>query len=146
MRAPYQILAIPFRLENGQPQYCVFHRADMDQWQFIAGGGEDRETPKEAAVREIWEESGWRAAEVLTLRSVCCIPVDIFPYRHTYAWPSDLYVVPEYAFGFACAGEPTLSREHLEYAWLSYEEARDRLKWDSNRTALYELHRRLLEK
>ena len=22
--------------------YCVFHRADHDQWQFIAGGGEDK--------------------------------------------------------------------------------------------------------
>ena len=30
--------------------YCVFHRADHDQWQFIAGGGEDNETPLAAAL------------------------------------------------------------------------------------------------
>ena len=41
MRAPFQILAIPYQIVDGSPLYCVFHRADHDQWQFIAGGGED---------------------------------------------------------------------------------------------------------
>ena len=49
MRAAFQILAIPYRIIDGTPRYCVFHRADHDQWQFIAGGGEDEETPLEAA-------------------------------------------------------------------------------------------------
>lgn len=49
MRAPFQILAIPYQIVDGSPKYCVFHRADHDQWQFIAGGGEDNETPLEAA-------------------------------------------------------------------------------------------------
>ena len=49
MRAPFQILAIPNRIVDGTPMYCVFHRADHDQWQFIAGGGEDNETPLAAA-------------------------------------------------------------------------------------------------
>ena len=52
MRAPFQILAIPYRIVDGTPMYCVFHRADHDQWQFIAGGGEDNETPLAAAKRE----------------------------------------------------------------------------------------------
>ena len=38
MRAPFQILAIPYQIVDGSPKYCVFHRADHDQWQFIAGG------------------------------------------------------------------------------------------------------------
>ena len=38
MRAPFQILAIPYRVVDGEVQYCVLHRADHDQWQFIAGG------------------------------------------------------------------------------------------------------------
>ena len=58
MRAPFQILAIPYRIINGAPLYCVFHRADFDQWQFIAGGGEDDESPVQAARREISEEGG----------------------------------------------------------------------------------------
>ena len=58
MRAPFQILAIPYQIVNASPLCCVFHRADHDQWQFIAGGGEDNETPLEAAKRETFEEGG----------------------------------------------------------------------------------------
>ena len=57
MRVPFQILAIPYKFENGIPIYCFFHRSDYDQWQFIAGGGEDEEIPMEAAKIEISEES-----------------------------------------------------------------------------------------
>lgn len=34
----------------------------------------------------------------------------------------------------------------MEYSWLSYEEAMQRITWDSNKTALYELNCRLLSK
>ena len=57
MRAAFQILAIPYRIIDGSPFYCVFHRADFDQWQFIAGGGEDNETPLESAKRETFEQN-----------------------------------------------------------------------------------------
>lgn len=144
MRAPFQILAIPYRMVDGTPIYCVFHRSDHGQWQFIAGGGEDQETPSEAAVREISEEGGVNAAQVIALTSMCYIRADIFPKRHQYGWPQDLYVLPEYAFGFECTEDIKLSHEHTECVWLSFEEVHAKLKWDSNRTALYELHCRLL--
>ena len=143
MRAPFQILAIPYRMVDGEPSYCVFHRSDQDQWQFIAGGGEDREAPIEAAVREISEEGGVTAENVIPLTSMCYIRADIFPKRHLYGWPKDMYVLPEYAFGFACEQEITLSHEHTACVWLNFKEAYAKLKWDSNRTALYELHCRL---
>ncbi len=143
MRAPFQILAIPYKIINGRPHYCIFHRADFDQWQFIAGGGEDDETPVQAAVREIFEESGVVVDNLIQLKSMCYIPTDIFPKRHLYNWAPDTYVLPEYAFCFACKEDIKLSHEHTECLWLTYEEARSKLKWDSNRTALYELNCRL---
>ena len=143
MRAPFQILAIPYRVVEGTPSYCVFHRSDHGQWQFIAGGGEDLETPAEAAVREISEEGGVFGVKVIPLTSMCYIRADIFPKRHLYGWPEDVYVLPEYAFGFACVEEIKLSHEHTECVWLSFEDAYAKLQWDSNRTALYELHCRL---
>ena len=143
MRAPFQILAIPYRITRGVPSFCVFHRSDYDQWQFVAGGGEDDETPAQAAKREVSEEAGVHVDDMVELKSMCCIPTDIFPKKHLYNWPADTYVVPEYAFGFACADEICLSGEHTECVWLSYEEAREKLTWDSNRTALYELNCRL---
>ena len=140
MRAPFQILAIPYKYENGILMYCILHRSDCDQWQFIAGGGENQESPPEAAKREILEEGGIEANDVIALKSMCYVPVEIFRRRHLYGWPDDMYVIPEYSFGFECTEELVLSHEHTERIWLPYKEARERLQWDSNKTALYELN------
>lgn len=145
MRAPFQILAIPYRAEP-ELRFCVLHRADHDQYQFVAGGGEDGETEAEAAKREIFEETGVRASQILPLRSMAFLPVDVIAEKHRKLWSRDTFVIPEYAFAFACDGEISLSDEHLDLEWLSYEQAMARLTWDSNKTALYELNCRLLAK
>lgn len=145
MRAPFQILAIPYKQDN-EIMYGLFHRADMDQWQFIAGGGEDEETPKEAAIREIYEEAGIKTADVIELVSMAYIPANVISEKHRQYWSKDTFVLPEYHFAFACDGDIQISNEHSECIWVSYEEAVKKLTWDSNRTALYELNCRLLEK
>ena len=68
MRAPFQILAIPYKYQNDTLLYCILHRSDYDQWQFIAGGGEDKETPEDAAKREIREEGGISVDNIILLR------------------------------------------------------------------------------
>ncbi|MGX8714365.1 MAG: NUDIX domain-containing protein, partial [Lachnospiraceae bacterium] len=73
MRAPFQILAIPYR-KREKYQFCVFHRADIDQYQFVAGGGEDDEDAYEAAVREIREETKVSAGALVPLTSMAFIP------------------------------------------------------------------------
>jgi dATP pyrophosphohydrolase len=142
VRAPFQILAIPYRILDGNPIYCIFHRADLDQWQFIAGG-EDLELPFEAAKREAREESGIESDCWIPLESLCHIPITVISERARRHWDPDIYVIPEYSFGFLCTGEIRLSREHAECLWLPYEDAMKRLQWDSNRTALYELNCRI---
>jgi len=146
MRAPYQILAIPYQIADGKPVFCVLHRADCDQWQFVAGGGEDRETPEEAAIREISEEAGIFSAKVFRLASMCYIPAGVISEDRRIGWPANTFVIPEYAFAFPCDSDPVLSHEHDRFLWLDYESARKLLQWDSNRTALYELHQHILNK
>ena len=80
-------------------------------WQFIAGGGEDDETPEMAARREaneeagIIEESGW-----IRLDSVASIPRSAFGAAH---WPKSSYVIPEYCFAVEMKkSELTISQEH----------------------------------
>ena len=143
MRASFRILAIPYQIVNGSPRYCVFHRADHDQWQFIAGGGEDNETPLEAARRETFEEGGIQSDKWVELKSLDYIPVAIISEKRRQHWDKDTYVIPEYTFGFECQEDIQLSHEHTECVWLTYEEANQKLIWDSNRTALYELNCRL---
>ena len=143
MRAPFQILAIPYRIVDGTPKYCAFHRSDCDVWQFIAGGGEDAEIPLEAAEREVMEEAGVRSDSWIELKSLSYLPVTVISEKCRRHWNGDVYVIPEYTFGFECCADTKLSREHTECAWLTYDEAMKKLKWDSNRTALYELNCRL---
>ena len=108
MRAPFQILAIPYRKKQ-EYQFCVFHRADIDQYQFVAGGGEDVEKPSDAAVREIWEETGIVAASVIPLTSMAYIPASVISEKHRKSWAKDTFVIPEYAFGFECSADIILS-------------------------------------
>ena len=71
------------------------------------------------------------------------IPATHFADRHL--WGTDVYVIPEDNFGVEVKNEEIcLSAEHKECVWLDYEAARKRLEWDSNKTALWELHSRLL--
>lgn len=143
MRAPFQVFAIPYRLIHGSPVFCVFHRADMDRWQFIAGGGEDDETPLEAAKRETAEEGGVSGQSWIELKSLAYIPAEVIQERHRRNWPKDTYVIPNYPFAFACEEDIRLSHEHRDCVWLGYEEAAEKLSWESDRIALYELRCRL---
>lgn len=144
MRAPFQILAIPYRKRQAY-QFCVFHRADTDQYQFVAGGGEENEKPAESAAREIYEETSVKAEHILPLTSMAYIPANVISKKHRDLWSPDTIVIPEYAFAFKCDSEMALSREHTGLEWMTYEEALSKLTWDSNKTALYELNCRLLK-
>jgi len=144
MRAPFQILAIPYR-ENTEFEFCVLHRSDIDQYQFVAGGGEDDEKPIDAALREIFEETAVKAEKIIPLTSLTYVPSKIISEKHRKFWSKGTYVIPEYAFAFKCDSEILLSDEHTGFEWLSYDEAVKRLTWDSNKTALYELYCRLHE-
>ena len=144
MRAPFQILAIPYKLEPIL-QYCVLHRSDIDQYQFVAGGGEDDEKPIEAAAREIYEETSVKAVNIMPLTSRTYIPANVISKKHRDLWPHDTIVIPEYTFGFECDSEIALSSEHTGLEWMTYDDAVSRLTWDSNKTALYELNDRLLK-
>ena len=59
-------------------------------------------------------------------------------------WPASISEIPEHAFAFETGADPCLSTEHTDFAWLDYETAFELLRWDSNRSALWELQDRLL--
>lgn len=139
MREPYQILSIPYRIVDGTPLFCIFHRADSSYWQFIAGGGENGETPIEAAKRETIEELGIDPKNIKQLTCVAYVPAEVIAESRRQHWDKNTYVIPEYSFAFECDSDPTLSNEHTEYQWLTYDEARKLLKWDSNKVAMYEI-------
>ena len=143
-RAPFQVLVLPFRrTADGAAEFAVLRRLDLGLWQGVAGGGEEDETPSQAAVREASEELGLdRRVPLYPLQTVASIPARLFAARQT--WPKGTYVIPEYAFAVDLTGlDVTLSREHTAVRWLDAKAAHTALRFDSNRTALEELAERL---
>ena len=144
MRAPFQILVIPFRRTAAGLEFAILKRSDADYWQFVAGGGENEETPVQAAQREAQEEVGI-SREMMQLDSLSTVRKDCFAAADR--WGTELYVVPEYCFAVDVEGSAlVLSNEHTDLRWVSYEQACSLLKWDSNRNALWELNERLTKR
>ena len=137
-RAQFNILVIPYRLGDREHEYAVFHRSDSEMWQFIAGGGEDEERPEEAARRESFEEAGITDGVFwIRLDSTSSVPRTAFPGA---PWPDSVYVIPEYSFAVDVGDfEIRLSKEHDKMEWFGYDAASEKLTWDSNRTAMWEL-------
>ena len=143
-RAPFQVLVYPYRQAAGNHlEYALFRRMDNDTWQGVSGGGEDDETPLQAAQREAAEEANVPAgAEFIPLDTTESVPVTEF--RGDHRWANEQYVIPQYAFGVNMQDRPiALSEEHSEVRWLSYRTAREMLRYDGNRVALWELDVRL---
>ena len=139
MREPYQILSIPYRIVDDTPLFCIFRRSDSNCWQFIAGGGENVETPIEAAKRETIEEIGVGPINIKQLTCISYVPAEVIAESRRQHWDKNIYVIPEYSFAFECDLEPMLSNEHTKYKWVTYDEGRKLLKWDSNKVAMYEI-------
>ena len=143
-RAPFQVLVYPYRtINNEQIRYALLKRADAGWWQGIAGGGEDKETPLDAAIRETYEETGISTvSEIMQLTSTESVPAAGF--RDSHLWGEDVYVIPQYSFGVAAHDvKIVISHEHTEYGWFTYEEACKLIQYDGSRTALWELDKRL---
>lgn len=142
-RAPFQVLVVPFRRIGEQVEFAILRREDMDVWQAVAGGGEVGETPRQAAAREASEELGLtQDVPLYPLQTTASIPARFFADRDS--WPTGTYVIPEYTFAADLTGvEIKISDEHTAVQWLDYQAAHDVLRFDSNRTALGELHERL---
>jgi len=141
-RAPFQVLVLPCRYDGERWLFAVFRRTDSDIWQGIAGGGEEHETPDQAASREAAEEAGIDVGTpLIPLDTTASIRADQFP---TADWGDHVYVIPEHSYGVIVDhGQLTLSDEHREVAWLDADDAIARLTFDSNKTAIWELHTRL---
>ena len=145
-RAPFNVAVFPYRpASDSSFEFALLKRADAGFWQGVSGGGEDDETPVEAARRETLEETGISPdAEFLPLDTIEYIRVVEYKFRGDDPWGADVYVIPQYWFGVLVDdSQIVLSHEHTEYCWLRYKDADRLLKFDGNRTALWELNQRL---
>ncbi|MCZ7666054.1 MAG: NUDIX pyrophosphatase [Chloroflexi bacterium] len=143
-RAPFQVLVYPYRqVNNGEFEYALLKRSDSGYWQGVAGAGEDNESILEAARRETCEETGLRE-DSFFFQLDTIEPIPVTEFKDSCLWGDSVYVIPQYCFGVSVTdGEIVVSREHTDYKWLKYEEAHSLLRYDGNKTALWELDRKL---
>ena len=142
-RKPENVHVYLYRVKNSRYEYAILHRADDAKcWQGISGGVEDDETPVQAALREAHEEAGVpRNALLYRLDTVSSLPATVFS-AHVQ-WGEDVVVCPMFFYAIPFDGEITLSAEHTEYKWLSYDDAHALVYWHDQKTALWELDQRL---
>lgn len=144
-RARYQVLVLPYYKYNDKINYCIFKRKDTNIWQFIAGGGEDEDVSiLSSAKREAFEEAGiGENKKYSKLETQCSISTDCFP-KARLIWDESCLVIPEYAFAVEVSDTNLeISNEHTEYEWVDYGTAVRRVKYDSNRVALWELDNKI---
>ena len=145
-RAKYQVLVIPYIKNDNGVLYCIFQRSDMaDCWQFVAGGGEEEDgVPLISARREAFEEAGIPLdAHFIQLETTSSISTEHFPKARLH-WGERCLVIPEYCFAVELSQKSIrLSDEHTRFAWVDYATAMERLQYDSNKVALWELDNKI---
>jgi dATP pyrophosphohydrolase len=142
MRAPFQVIVLPYICTDNDVKVLICRRSDNGIWQLVSGGGEGDETPLLAAKRELSEEAALYSEQWQQLDSMCMLPKMHFQGHEN--WSGNRYVIPEYALAAEVRTEPKLSNEHLEYRWCSINQASDYLEYDSNKIAVWELGQRLI--
>ena len=116
----------------------------MKCWQWISGGMEDFDKNLiDTAKRELYEETGIKDKVVIeNLEIVTKIPV--VNVVGDFIWGKDVFYSEEYGLTVNISGqEINLSNEHEEHRWVNYDQAQELLKYDSNKSALWELNEKL---
>ena len=111
---------------------------DPSFWQSVTGTLETIETPRETAIREVWEEVGLKIEENSTALFDCkeSIEFEIFPhFRYKYA--PNVTHCREHWFLLAVDQEftPELT-EHLAFQWVSPAQAVQMTKSPNNAEAI----------
>ena len=111
-----------YRIESGRPEVLVVTaRRRPDQWVFPKGHIEAGETPEQAAVREVHEESGVSATIVGPLEDV------------QIQMPSEDQTVRYFLMRAVDTGPAGEGRQSV---WLTADEALNRLTFDTSRGSL----------
>lgn len=137
--------AVIFKEERGKIYYLLLHypgashRSKKDYWDFPKGHLEKGESEKEAAKREIEEETGLKEIEF----------IDGFQETIKYFFKWKKKNVLKFVTFFLAKTKTKkvqISPEHIGYEFLPYEKAKERLTFENAKEILKKAHYFLLKK
>jgi 8-oxo-dGTP pyrophosphatase MutT (NUDIX family) len=135
MRGDQEIVVVVRR----EDELLVMRRAPerLGYWSLVAGGLEPDETPREAAQRELLEETGL-AAEVRALPVPLSYSLleDPPAIRARYAAGVEKVTVHAFVAEAPPGWEPTLDAEHDLYRWCDLESALELLFYETTKDAV----------
>lgn len=109
------------------PEFLLIYANATNYWGFPKGKLEKGETKQQAAIRETQEETG------LDVKLIA-------PYEHTISYffrqkGTLIKKMVYFYIGRADSKQVTLSREHNDFIWLPYAEARAKITFDNDSEA-----------
>ncbi|MBS3886085.1 MAG: NUDIX domain-containing protein [Dethiobacter sp.] len=127
-----------YKWEKNEPKYLLLKRNQVlgGYWQPVTGFIEEPEKDREAALREISEETGLETY-------VRLIDLNYYFYFEIHDIPHSVSVL---AMEVTDPPAISISSEHTDHRWLPFEEARRTLYWDNNVASLDKLHKQLHKK
>jgi dihydroneopterin triphosphate diphosphatase len=138
-KTPISVLVVIY---TQQGEVLLLERADsVGAWQSVTGSVEADETLLQTAAREVFEETGLIASEHFLSDSQQQNYYEIYAqWRHRYA--PDVTHNTEHVFALQLATRSAVvlsPKEHLNYVWLSWQDAALKVFSPSNRAAILQL-------
>ena len=112
------------RKENSKVEFLLMKRSPNEKypniWQMVTGKIHNDETAYQAAIREIQEETG------INTNSIFVVPHLNFFYNHE---SDENITIPVFVTLVNSNTEIKLSKEHTEFKWVTFKEAKKLLAW-----------------
>lgn len=146
MKQAKQPLSVLVVIHTVDLEVLLLERADHPgYWQSVTGSRESDESLRETAIREVAEETRLDATRHSLTDWQQQNVYEIYPHwRHRY--PEGVTQNTEHVFGLLLPRQMPIQlapREHLNFQWLPYQEAADKVFSPSNREAILQLPERI---
>ncbi len=138
MELPIKVQGVMYSKINNKLEYLIIKRNANDGgfWQGITGTLEEGEKLVECLIREVSEELGTNKIKKIS------------ELKETLQWAKKSgFMITEYVFAveFDRNLNVTLSEEHDDYKWCSFDEAYNMLGKDNNKNTLEKINSELIQ-
>lgn len=144
-KQPVSVLVVIYTASD----VLLLERCDhRDYWQSVTGSREGDEVLRDTAIREVMEETDLDANQFLLTDWQLQNSYEIYPHwQHRY--PAGITQNTEHVFGLQLPGRMAIRlspREHLNFQWLTWHDAAQKVFSPSNRAAILKLTQRAIRK